>query len=238
MEHIRIQTTQNVGVQYRTASIGERMLAVFIDFGIMATYAILVTKIFGELTPRPSGGYIFILFSPLFLYHLISEIFMSGQSLGKKVLKIKVIRKDGSHPSVGNYFVRWIFRLIDINITYGSVAIITIAANGKGQRLGDLAAGTMVISVKDKLTINDTLYENLPENYAVKYEAVKFLSDKDIKTVKRVLRHYHRNISKPKAVEMLKKTARAIKQKTGIVAEENPGDFLRTVLKDYSAVHS
>ena len=237
MKNLEIQTTQNIAIQYGIASIGERFLATLLDLAVIGTYFFFIAIIGDTVSFGNEPALVFLAFLPVFVYHLLSEIFMNGQSLGKKVLKIKVVKIDGSEPSIGNYFVRWIFRLIDINVSYGSVAIITVAANGKGQRLGDIVAKTSVISTKHKKSLDDTIYEETKDDYIVKYDAVKFLDDKDIKTVKRVIKHYHKNISKPAAAELLKKTARVIEKKVGVKAIENPGDFLRTIVKDYSAVY-
>ena len=237
MKNLEVQTTQNIAIQYRIASIGERLLATLLDIAIIMVYFFFLS-IVGEGTSFGNEpALVFIAFIPVFVYHLLSELFMNGQSFGKKVMKIKVVKLDGSEPSIGNYFVRWMFRIIDINISYGSVAIITVAVNGKGQRLGDIVAKTSVISTRHKERLEDTIYEKTTDDYLVTYDAVKFLDDKDIKTVKRVIKHYHKNISKPAASELLRKTARIIEQKTGVTAKENPGDFLRTIVKDYSAVY-
>jgi uncharacterized RDD family membrane protein YckC len=237
MKNLEIQTTQNVAIQHRTASIGERMLATLIDLAIITSYYISVFLIMDNLPYNTSFSIGFIALIPIFFYHLVSEIFMNGQSFGKKALKIKVIKIDGSSPSVGSYFIRWIFRLIDINISYGSVAIISIAASKKSQRLGDMVAKTTVVSTKDTDQLQKTIYTELSNEYQAKYEAVKFLDDQDIKTVKEVLDHYYRNISRATAIDMLKRTEDAISKKAGITPTETPAEFLKTVLRDYTALH-
>jgi uncharacterized RDD family membrane protein YckC len=237
MKNLEIQTTQNVAIQHRTASVGERLLATLIDLAIMISYYISVILLLDNLPYNDNFSIGFIALIPIFFYHLISEIFMNGQSFGKKALHIKVIKTDGSSPSIGNYFIRWIFRLIDINLSYGSVAIISIAASKKGQRLGDMVAKTTVVSTKDKDELKQTIYTEVSNEYQVKYEAVKFLDDQDIKTVKEVLDHYYRNISRATAIDMLKRTRDAISKKAGITPVETPAEFLQTVLRDYTAIH-
>ena len=50
-----------------------------------------------------------------------------GASIGKRALKIKVIKLDGKEPNIGDYFIRWIFRFIDIVISFGTLAIFSIS---------------------------------------------------------------------------------------------------------------
>ncbi|HSJ12595.1 MAG TPA: RDD family protein, partial [Gillisia sp.] len=144
MDNYQIETAQNIGIKQNVAGIGDRILAFIIDALILIGYAILAS--FGIAGLGLDGGqlwvYYLIIGLPVFLYHLIWEIFNNGKSPGKAALNIKVARLDGSRPGFGQYIIRWLLRLIDISISSGGVAIVTILLNGKGQRLGDLAAGT------------------------------------------------------------------------------------------------
>ena len=51
-----------------------------------------------------------ILYLPFFFYDFLCEIFLNGQSIGKKILKIKVVKIDGTQPGLGSYFLRWIYK--------------------------------------------------------------------------------------------------------------------------------
>jgi uncharacterized RDD family membrane protein YckC len=66
------------------------------------------------------------------------------------LIKIKVVKIDGSQPGIGSYFLRWLIKPVDVFFTYGSVGIITMLINGKGQRLGDLAANTNCYKIKTR----------------------------------------------------------------------------------------
>src|SRR5690606_34920667 len=97
-----------------------------------------------------------LFYLPVIFYHLLCEVFMDGQTFGKKAIDIKVVKLDGSQPSVGSYFLRWLLQIVDLPF-FGAIGIITILVNGKGQRVGDLAAGTTVISLKHRTGIKDTI---------------------------------------------------------------------------------
>ena len=238
MENISIQTTQNVLIKHNIASVGERMLAAFLDYFIMFIYLLGMSFIFYKLVSYPDNQTLMIVFSiPVMFYSFISEIIFHGQSIGKKILKIKVVKADGSQASIGNFFVRWIFRLVDILLLYGSVAIVTVIINGKGQRLGDIAAKTTVVSLKDRANLQKTIYVDLPADYELFFPEVKYLTESDIKTIFDVLGHYSKNISSPQAGSLVRGTVTAIESKIGVLNNTNPVQFLRKIIYDYNSIH-
>jgi len=164
MEKVKIKTTQNVDVEYEIASIGDRIVAVLIDYLILLVcfIALMILSIFiRDILNEYMYMFFFLIYIPMILYDLLFEIFMNGQTPGKKFRNIKVIKMDGSQPTIGNYLLRWVFRLIDIGISYGGIAILTILINGKGQRIGDIAAGTTVIKLKKSVSLRDTIFKKV-----------------------------------------------------------------------------
>ena len=116
-------TNQNIEIQLELASLGDRILATIIDFFIMGCYALVA----GLISSSTGGGEVlaFLIFIPLAFYSLLFEYFMHGQSPGKHVRDIKVVKLDGGAPGIGNYLLRWLIRPIDI-LFYGAVAVLTI----------------------------------------------------------------------------------------------------------------
>ena len=240
MSKLNVETGQNVIIKKELANIGERIGAQLLDFFVMFLYGLIVSLIINEISDVSQtklNSLIVIFLSPLFFYSLLSEVFLQGQSLGKKVLKTKVVKLSGGQPTIGSYIIRWIFRLIDINFLYGVVGMVTIAANGKGQRLGDIVAKTAVISLKRKESLSNTIFVETEDDYEPVYNEIEMLDNADIKTIKDVIAHYKKNITKPIAIDMVKSTANAIKEKTGIISSDVPLLFLETVLKDYNRIH-
>ncbi len=238
MQNLQIETAQNVIIEQEPANVGERIAAFIIDIFIILGYVFTVSLIADTLDAESAGSaIIFIFFIPVFFYSLLCETFMNGQSFGKKALKIKVVKIDGSQPSFGNYLIRWLFRLIDIQMFYGLPAVITIAANGKGQRIGDIVAKTSVINLKRSRETEETIYEETEENYTVMYPEAEYLTDTDVNTVKDVLNHYKRDPSNAIAVSMLKQTFDAVKKKTGAETSQTPAEFLKTIIKDYNRIY-
>ena len=241
MQTIEIQTTQNVHIEYPVASVGDRVVAGLIDQLIMIGYLIAIIFFYLWLLNVTEGtsfsypvAYFVILFLPLFFYHLLCETYLNGQSFGKKLMKMRVVKLDGTQAGIGSYFLRWILAPIDIYFTYGSVGLVTMIINGKGQRLGDLAAHTTVVKLKAETKLDDTILRVTPTNYEVKFPQVSGLSDKDVSLVKEVLDLNFKNPDIIVYTRILNKTKEAIEKKIGVTTTLHPLNFLDTVLKDYN----
>ena len=122
-------------------------------------------------------------------YNLISEIYFNGQTIGKKALDIKVVKITGEKPSLGDFFIRWTYRIVDIFLSAGGIAAIFVSASDKGQRLGDLAANTSVIKLKPNSNANlkDILRISNNKEYIPTYSNVTQLSDEDMLLIKNSL---------------------------------------------------
>ncbi len=239
MEKIQIETTQNVTIDYDVASIGDRILAALIDYLIIFGYAIallIMTSLLNNFVPR-SIGFWTILFLPVFFYDLACELFLDGQSFGKKIRKIKVVKLDGTQPSFISYFLRWIIRPIDVTFTYGTVAMITMFVNGKGQRLGDLAANTSIIKLKKDLALEDTIYKKVDETYEVQFPEVSNLTDSDVGIIQDVLDQIGKITDHYIYEEILSKTKNEITRKIGVTTDIRPLSFLYIVMKDYNYIN-
>lgn len=244
MENIGIETTQNVDIDYKIASLGDRVVAQILDFLVMIGYAIAMgfiliyfnTVLYNTSFYYPTAFGI-ILYLPVFLYDFICEVFMNGQSIGKKAMKIRVVKIDGSQPGIGSYFLRWILKPIDVFITQGSVAFLTILINGKGQRLGDLAANTTVIKLKQDVKLEDILIPKVEEKYEVVYPQVSLLNDSDIQIIKDVLNH-KMNLDMYSYQNLVDKAKLGIAKKMGVEPDANGIRFLNVVLKDYTHLNS
>lgn len=240
MDAIKINTTQNVDLEYEAAGLGYRLLATLLDIIFMSVYIALLLfclGMAGYLNQHLFSGGHFVLFTllsiaslPVLLYHFLSETFMNGQSLGKRIMGIKVVKLDGSQAGVGSYLLRSVFRIIDIHVMNGVVALICIPVSDKSQRLGDMAAGTTVIKKNSSVSLRDTILYRQIQDYTIVFQQVSLLSDKDIAIIKEILEHSMRNGK----AENLKALADKVKTKMGVSVNWKDADFLNTVLLDYS----
>lgn len=234
MQTISVRTTQNVFIHYPIASLGDRIAAYFIDAAIMIAYIIFWLIIILLInTGGYSSGVLMIIFGlPLILYHLLSEVFMDGQSPGKRQMNIKVVRVDGTPATLGNYVVRWLMRVVDIQFFSGLIAIIVIAASGKGQRLGDLAAGTTVIKMVAQREATAREVFTLPEeNYVPAFSnVVHYLSDRDVELIQQALVVYRDTNNEAPLIAIGEK----IEAMLGIQTDMTPAEFLKRVINDYT----
>ena len=237
MEKIRIQTTQNVDIEYEVAGLGDRFVAAIIDILIIFSYAAAIAILFTLLDLWNANGYIIaslVIFLPIGFYHLFCEIFLEGQSFGKRQMQIKVVKMDGSNVKFGHYLIRWLFRIVDVSISNGGIAVLAIIMNGKGQRLGDMAAGTTVICLKKSTTLNDTLFMETDEAYSMTFDGVNKLTDKDVSLIKEVM-EAAKKTENNRVILALAEKVRAL---LGARADLPPRVFLDTVVKDYNYLHS
>lgn len=228
METVRIDTPQNVAIEYNVATIVERGFASVVDWAVMIGYAYIIWRIGMAAGGWPDWVWGVLIGLPLLLYNLLFEILMDGGSFGKRAFRIKVARLDGGRPGLGHYLMRWVLRPVDMAAFIGAVVILF---NGKGQRLGDLAAGTTVISYKQRVHLRDTLLVDLPEDHVPTYPEVVRLSDEHARLVKRVLADT--STKRPFVVHDL---AVKVRDQLGITTEQQPEAFLRTVLADLVAL--
>ena len=232
MDNIRIQTTQNVDIEYQPASIGDRILATLLDYCFFFAYFVLLGVI-GMLTK----GAIFesiavnvLMGLPILLYDVVLESIFDGRSFGKMIMKIRVVKVDGSQAGLGAYITRWLMRLVDTYLFTGVVALVTILINGKGQRLGDMAAGTTVIKTTQRVYLNNTILNKLNPDYKLVFPQVMNLSDNDVAIIKEVMSLCLRTGNFPAIERVAQKT----KEVMGISSNLPHTQFLSIVVQDYS----
>ena len=234
MQNVNIRTAQNVGIDYELAGLGARMAAFAIDVAIQIAYYIGVSILLSELN-LDSIWVSLMFFLPAMLYHLLCEIFLNGQSIGKKQMNIKVVRLDGSSPTLGGYILRWILRPIDISIFSGAVAVLAIVLSKNGQRLGDMAANTTVVKVAREVKVSShELIKNIEDTYQITFPEVRKLNDSQVNVIKEALQvnKQHANNRPVYAV------ADKIKQHLEVTSDLPPVKFLYTVVKDYNYLTS
>lgn len=242
MRNISINTTQNVAIEYELAGLIERILAFLLDTVILTFYIIIVSSISIAANAFDNSDstlafiiVVFFIFPAFIGYHLICEALWNGQSIGKKALGIKVMKCNGQQMDMGDYGKRWMFRLVDILFSCGSIAVLTIMSNDKNQRLGDIVGDTCVVKTKprNQMSINDVLKIKTQKNYAPIYKGVVRFTEEDMLLLKNTL-----DRAKTSPNKHYRKLLKELTEKICVELEiknipEKRTLFLKTVLNDY-----
>ncbi|MBS1682392.1 MAG: RDD family protein [Bacteroidetes bacterium] len=235
MQHITVRTSQNVVIRFPVASVGERILGFLIDRLILVLYSAAVYALFLNLKINKIWLGIGLILIPWLLFNLLFEIFMNGQTPGKYLMKIQVIKMNGTRATVGNYIIRWIFSFIDYYILNGAIAVLFIAAGGKGQRLGDVVAGTAVVKLtKEKEIKANEIFITEEANYTPTFEQALQLLPSDIDLMQRVLEAQKMSGNE----EPLHVLTEKIKSRLSISTSLTPNTFILTLIKDYNHLTS
>lgn len=159
-DEFTIASATGVEIRLDVAGPGSRAYAFVIDFHIRLILAIawfigLALLTVGELAPaKVTNGdrtttYVFAAVLPAlaiyFLYHPVVEVLMRGRSPGKRMASVRVVTTGGATPSVGAILIRNLFRLIDSLPVMYVVGVIATLATARSVRIGDLAAGTVLV---------------------------------------------------------------------------------------------
>ncbi len=231
MENISFSTTQNVEILSNKAGVGDRTLAALADYFTLFVFYI-ITSILINSSNIGNFALISVIYGLIFFfYFFVSELFMDGQSIGKHTRDIKVISQSGQNANIGQLFIRNLIRPLDI--LFG---IFFIAFTPKAQRLGDLAAGTVVVKIKKYVSMEQTAHTDVEQHYSPVHPRLKVIKLKpsDIELIKKVLYHSKQNSD----YRLTRKIYDKIKEITGIEPRSKPAIFLKEILKDYNYYNS
>ena len=156
---LKIDTPENVTFDYDVAGIGSRFIAAMVDTSLILILQtvvigslILLGTIFGDADLSGSSMSTWILailglISFIFFwgYYIFFEILWNGQSPGKRWVGLRVIRVDGTPITASESIIRNLVRIIDFLPTAYGVGVVTMFINTNSRRVGDLAAGTIVV---------------------------------------------------------------------------------------------
>ncbi|RYY50913.1 MAG: RDD family protein [Chitinophagaceae bacterium] len=255
MSAIQINTVFNIDLEFETAPFHRRLLAYIIDFFLLIIYLYSLKSLLYEGLDINFHEYIgldiLIVSLPMFLYSLVCEILLNGQTIGKKLTGIRVISLDGGKPTAGQFVLRWITKFFEWPFLFGYIfdsagaiiiyifitgllgigVLIIISLTGKNQRLGDLAAGTVLIDTRIDTTVHDTVFMQIDNsNYQVMFPEVMRLSDNDINTIKTVLTQAEKRNNHDISYRVEYK----IKSVLQINSDLHTIDFLKKLLEDYN----
>jgi uncharacterized RDD family membrane protein YckC len=255
MSIITIQTPFNIDLEFKLAAFPKRVVAWIIDMIIICVYYyimmnFMMTTVGMHDAMSSVPGFLLVVL-PVIVYQFAFEIFLNGQTLGKKAVGIKIIDKDGNEPSWGQYITRWLLCLGNLFVyaipyavnSAGPLAIfffmvlyfpdvITILVSKKAQRIGDLAAGTVVIDAGYKTNISETIYQQIEVvDYVPRFPEVMRLTDRDINGIKNLLDIKNPGKDTERYVMQVEAKIKSVLQ---LQTEVYGTDFLQQLLFDYN----
>jgi len=235
MSNLAINTAQNVNLDYKLIGVGERFVAFLIDGLILLTYMTIMENLVNlssifDTDDWTRIGFQSLLMLPAFFYSVLCHIIFGGQTVGKMILKIKVVRLDGAPTQWHNLLVRWMLRIVDIWLFFASIGVLSILLSDKKQRVGDAAAGTIVISVKNNNKITSTILEDIDSNYQPVFNNVTLLTDKDVRIIKETFIISKKN-NDYKTLTLLRNKVTSV---LNIESNLYDVEFINTILKDYN----
>jgi len=164
---ISVRTPENVEIQYSLAGIGSRGLALMLDTLLQVAAVIIIwliflilTLFFGELKnlfdfevieelPKWAiAAFIIVIYLVRMGYFTFFETIWSGQTPGKRILKIRVVKEEGYPISFLEAMIRNLLRIVDILPGLYGVGLVSVFASSKEKRVGDYVAGTVVVKEK------------------------------------------------------------------------------------------
>ncbi|WP_298144727.1 RDD family protein [Flavobacterium sp.] len=241
MSEISILTTQNVAIDFTAASIGQRILATLLDTLVQLGYFFFISLFvfrylglsdyFQNFDTWSQIAILILLFLPVIVYSLTLETILEGQSLGKKIVGIRVVKIDGYEAGFGDYLIRWFFRCVDVLIASGTVGLIAIVATKRSQRIGDLAAGTAVISLRRNASVKQTILIELEDSYKPTYQQVLKLSDNDVRIIKNVFETASADFDVARIKQLRTKVESVIGEQPQELSDTR---LIDTVLRDYN----
>ncbi len=267
MSKVLVATNFNIDIEFTAPSFGRRLLSWMVDMIVLIIYVIVAFRFYawvlGNMSYSENNAVAewalrMVLFLPFILYHVVLEATMNGQSIGKKIVGIKVVSENGGRPSLGQLIIRWAIRTGDYMLIMILAVIITLGNNGvqlgtemwtavtlaflllvvdlilvntrKQQRLGDILAHTVLIDTKNSSKITDTVFLEVSNEYVPQFPQIMRLSDRDMNSLKGIIDAARKHND----YNMAFTAAEKIKAHLNIQTHLEPQEFLQVLLKDYN----
>lgn len=238
--HLEIETTQHVNLRYEVAGIGRRFIAAMLDTLIVWSYIVsfvYVLKKMGKLSAlvdyQLSYYYYLFVILPVGLYHPFCELFFGGKSIGKMTMRLRVVQIDGSPLGLGSILLRWLFRLVEVMLTMGSIGTWTIILSAKSQRLGDMAANTIVVVEHEEMALLYDFGLDLPTDYQVQFPQVVKLTDEDIQLISAAYEKTYVIENENITAALAERLRKVLNIETSIANTQ----LIETVLRDYQKIY-
>jgi len=263
MAVIKVPTSFNIDVEFEVPEFYRRLIALLIDILIIYFYLRIANEFYKSIargsdfldadTSYNLQAFGILLFLPLLIYHVVLELTMNGQSVGKKIMSLRVVNENGGKASVSQFLIRWLLRdiwfilllaagvqgsgqgaesvfIMLAVITFFITEIVLVVSSRKGQRIGDMLAHTILIKTNRQSSIEETVFQEVADHYSPSFPQIMQLSDRDINAIKSILE----TARKRGDIEIAASATEKIKAHLKIDTAISPFEFLDILLKDYN----
>jgi uncharacterized RDD family membrane protein YckC len=246
-ETLSIDTPENVIFGYRVAGIGSRFLAALVDTTLIVVLQLVVNLavllvaryVFGFSLEGDQTGLAWLLaifgliaFAFLWGYYIFFEMLWNGQSPGKRWVGLRVMRMDGTPITLSESIIRNLVRLVDFLPAYYGVGVVAMFISSQARRLGDLAAGTVVVHDRAAVTLESLAAQPARPNAGLRTGAgagqwpVERLTSRDLEMAEDFLR---RRDTLANRSDLARRIAQTLLTRMGAdpaLAEHVPGEVL------------
>jgi uncharacterized RDD family membrane protein YckC len=239
-KEIEVITSQQVRISYELAAVGDRIMGLILDLVALAVISALlelILSIIGSALDIHIEEWVEVLIiAPVFfLYTPIMELFNNGQSLGKVLMRTKVIAVNGKNPELIDILIRWAFRILDIWFTLGSLGILLITSSGRAQRLGGRLSNTAVVRLSPRrhIELEQLMRIDNRADYSPQFPSVRLLEEHEMLALKSALDRYrqHRNEAHLSALVL---AAERVKKFIDVdPGNMNVSEFIERLIQDY-----
>ncbi|HUS17146.1 MAG TPA: RDD family protein [Chloroflexia bacterium] len=250
-----VATPELVAFGYEVAGVGSRFIAALVDTAVIAVIYLLIqvamlltsTGVGSLLNRQGTGVNFFFLglltilgFVVLWGYYVFFETVWSGQTPGKRLTHLRVVREDSRPITLWEALIRNLVRIVDFLPMGYALGVTTMIVNGRARRLGDFAAGTIVVregggvtlaQLQDRPAPTSTYGERPADSPLAAHLDVRLLSPADLRLVREVLAR-QATLAPPAAWNLCLKATQVVATRTGLAGTvTDPPAFLAEVLR-------
>ena len=254
-DELVIETPERVELHYVLASVGNRFLAAAIDHVIQMVAIVIIVvaagalsnwQLFASMGMWAAALTVLAVFAVYWGYFVLFETLWSGQTPGKKMMRLRVVREDGRPVRFFEVFVRNLLRVtIDINpLPSYAIGVVSIIFSARSKRVGDFVAGTVVVkerateapSLNEIIKVSEIEQQRLERSAPAPFSAdTRRLSEQELRAVKTFLNRRF-ELHEPNRSALAARIAQPISAKLGVSGDGfSPEALLEEVDRQHRA---
>lgn len=254
-DELVIETPERVELHYVLANVGNRFLAAAIDHLIQAVAMVIIVvaagalsgwRLFDSMGVWTAALTVLAVFAIYWGYFVAFETLWSGQTPGKRIMRLRVVREDGRPVRFFEVFVRNLLRVaIDVQpLPSYAVGVVSIIFSARSKRVGDFVAGTVVVkerateapSLSEIIKVSQIEQQRIERSSPPPFAAdTRRLNEQELRAVKTFLKRRF-ELKEPNRTALAARIAQPISTKLGVTVEGlSPEALLEEVERQHNA---